>query len=130
MFLKFQSTQERRAYGGSCFIEIQYCKLPIGTAAKKIVSVDSIKHWELTSLYIYDDDMGDFYREYKAFLPNGLYSNMDEGVVDSWGINYYNQEKSQTLIEDLKTHKPKGYETLLQWLKENPYNNGFYILGV
>ncbi len=128
MFLKFKSTKERRAYGGSCFIEIQYCRLPLGTPAQKIVN--TITHWDLTSLYIYDNHMSDFYDEYKNILNNGLYYNMTEGLVDSWGINYYNEEKTKMIIEKLKTYKPTGFEMFLEWLNENPYHNGFYVLGV
>ncbi len=80
MFLKFNSNEERRAYGGSCFIEIQYCKLPLDTSARKIVSINAIGHWNLTSMYVYDDELANFYNEYKNILNNGLYNNMNEGV--------------------------------------------------
>ena len=34
LFHTFSSQEERRKYGGSAFIEIQYCKLPIRTRKK------------------------------------------------------------------------------------------------
>lgn len=130
MFQKFGSNEERRAFGGSCFIEIQYCRFPVGNDPEKIVSIDAIVHWDLTSLYICDEAMDKFCIEYKDILNNGLYSNMEEGVVDSWGINYYDERKSKVLMERLRTNKPQRFEMFFKWLEENPYHNGFYILGV
>ena len=37
MFLRFESQGERKEYGGSCFIEFQFCKLPVGTKLDQIV---------------------------------------------------------------------------------------------
>ncbi len=128
MFMKFNSTEERRGYGGSCFIEIQYCKHPVGTGVQRIVN--AIEHWMVTSLYVYGDDMGDFYIEYKDILSNGVHENLEEGVVNSWGANYYNEEKTKIIMEKLERYKPTGFEVFLAWLKENPYHNGFYVLGV
>ncbi len=34
------------------------------------------------------------------------------------------------IIEKLKTTKSMEYEILLECLNENPYRNGFYILGI
>ncbi len=42
LFHTFNSQEERRAFGGSMFIELQFCKLPVGTKDKKIISVDSM----------------------------------------------------------------------------------------
>lgn len=130
MFLKFHSDAQRRAFGGSAFLEIQYCSLPAGSSARKTVSVDSIHNWNLSSLYISAEDMDDFYAQYKDILHNGLYNNLREGVVDLYGINYYSEEKTRAIIAELHARRPKGYETLLAWLRENPYNNGFYVLGI
>ena len=52
LFLKFSSQDERRAYGGSAFIELQFCKLPPATPIKKIIAVDSIENWKNDSLYV------------------------------------------------------------------------------
>ncbi len=130
MFLRFNSNEERRTYGGTRFIEIQYCKLRFDTSDKKIVSINAINNWELTSLYVYNDNIDDFLNEYKNIFNNGLYNNMSEGVIDLYGINYYNEEKAKRIIESLKSFKPIGFEILHKWLNENPYHNGFYILGI
>ena len=37
MFCTFTSQEERRRVGGSCFIEFQFCKLPIDTKINKKV---------------------------------------------------------------------------------------------
>lgn len=39
LFHTFGSQEERRKFGGSCFIEIQYCRLPENTQLEKIISV-------------------------------------------------------------------------------------------
>ena len=38
MFLRFDSQEDRRKYGGSCFIELQFCKLPFGTRINRSVN--------------------------------------------------------------------------------------------
>ncbi len=126
MFLKFQTQEERRAYRGSDFVEIQYCPFPVGTPEKKIVNV--ISHWALTSLYVEDEN--EFYTEYKDILGDGLYNNLKYGAVDLYGINYYSAEKVQRIMYSLNELKPKGYEFFLNWLSDSPFNNGFYILGL
>ncbi len=130
MFLKFNSNEERRAYGGTGFIEIQYCKLRLGTSDKKLVSINAIKNWEPSSLYVYDDTIDNFWNEYNNIFNDGLHNNMNESVIDLYGINYYSEEKAKRIIENLKSFKPIGFEILLEWLNENPYHNGFYILGI
>ncbi len=130
MFLQFESNNERCRFGSSDFLEIQHCKHPAGTPVREIVSANAIEHWSLTSLYICGDDMGNFCSEYQDILPNGLYSNLEEGPVDACGINYYSEEKAKAVMEKLQACQPTGFETFLAWLKENPYRNGFYILGI
>lgn len=56
LFYSFTSQEERKKFGGSYFIELQYCKLAQGTEIEKIVSVSSIEYWKNDSLYIYGDD--------------------------------------------------------------------------
>ena len=63
LFHTFNSQEERRAFGGSMFIELQFCKLPVGTKNKKIISVDSIVNWQNDSLYVSNENM--FYKETK-----------------------------------------------------------------
>lgn len=130
MFLKFKTTEERRVYSGSDFIEIQYCTLPSDTPNNDVVAVDAIKHWNLSSLYISGDDWNMFYAEYWDVLGEGLYNNLCEGIVDGCGINYYNGEKTEKIIGRLKIRKPKEYEILLEWLMDNLNTNGFYVLGL
>ena len=60
LFHKFVSQEERRAFGGSDFIELQYCRLPHGSKLRSIISVDAISHWKLDSLYVSGDDMDVF----------------------------------------------------------------------
>lgn len=64
MFHKFANQGERRSYGGSGFLELQYCKMENGTSEKKIVSVNSIHHWQDDSLYVFADDIEQFLQDY------------------------------------------------------------------
>ena len=46
LFRVFNSQEERRNFNGSAFIEVQFCKLLVGTKRKKTVSLNSIKNWQ------------------------------------------------------------------------------------
>lgn len=128
MFHIFNSQEERREYGGSAFIEIQFCRLPNGTSLSKIVAVDSIKNWMNDSLYV--DDENAFYSEYSQIFDCGIYNNGKSGIVDIYGINYYAPSQIETLLSRILEKKPAEYEVLTQWLECAKQNNGFYILGL
>lgn len=130
MFRKFNSQDERRNFGGTDFIEIQYCELKPSFKINKIVSVNNIKHWNNKSLYIYIDDTEEFLILYKEILGNGVYNNLKEGSVDEYGMNYYSKEKIEIIKNKLKKIKPKEFEILLQWLEDGKNYNGVYILGI
>lgn len=127
LFHKFSPQDERRAFGGSAFIELQFCKLPFTTPINKIVAVDSIEHWKNDSLYVNDENL--FYEIYSHIFINGIY-NMQTGVVDIYGINYYNLSLTKTIIERVISGKPTECEELIMWLREAKLHNGFYILGI
>ena len=128
LFLCFNSQKERRKYGGSKFIELQFCKLPVETEIKDIVAVDNINHWQNDSLYICDENV--FYREYSRVFNCGIYNNLKSGVIDIYGINYYAPSLLDSVIEKLRKEKPLDYEYLINWLNIAKKYNGFYILGI
>ena len=128
LFLVFNSQEERRKYGGSAFIEMQFCRLPDGTVTKDIVAVKSINHWQNDSLYINDENV--FYQEYSQVFNGGIYNNLKSGVVDIYGINYYAPSFIDSIIEKLCEEKPVDYESLVEWLNKAKEYNGFYILGL
>ena len=130
MFHTFKSKQDRRAFGGSVFIEIQYCKLKQNTRIKKIVSVRAINYWQDDSLYIYVDDIDKFYSNYKDIFNNGVYNNLGKGEIDLFGINYYSSQQLIEIIDKIEKQKPLDYAVLLEWLKQGMNYNGFYILGI
>ena len=130
IFHTFSTQDERRNFGGSAFMEIQFCKLPAGTKIKKLVSVHSINHWQNDSLYLHMDDMEKFYQEYSAIFDCGIYNNLESGVVDLYGINYYGLLLINACIEKLCNEKPTDYESLVEWLNKAKQYNGFYILGI
>ena len=128
LFLVFNSQEERRKYGGSAFIEMQFCRLPVGTVTKDIVAVKSINNWQNDSLYINDENV--FYQEYSQVFNGGIYNNLKSGVVDIYGINYYAPSFMDSIIEKLCEEKPVDYESLVEWLNKAKQYNGFYILGL
>ena len=128
LFLTFNSQEERREYGGSKFIEMQFCRLPTGTKTKKVVAVRSIKHWQNDSLYVYAEDT--FCQEYSQIFNCGIYNNLESGMFDMFGINYYAPSCIDPIIEKLLETKPVDYEPLVEWLNKAKQYNGFYILGL
>lgn len=126
LFHIFNSQQERRDYGGSAFMEIQFCRLPKGTHIKELV--DNVDHWQNDSLYI--DDENKFYTEYSKIFDCGIYNNLSVGTVDIYGINYYNPDVTDMIIEKLNNLKPSDYQVLVDWLNKSKDYNGFYILGI
>lgn len=128
LFHVFSSQEERRNFGGSAFIEIQFCKMPYGTESKKLVAVNSINHWQNDSLYI--DDENTFYQEYSNIFNCGIYSNLKSGTVDIFGINYYAPSLVDSIIAKLQKDKPSDYQSLIEWLNKAKEYNGFYVLGI
>ena len=128
LFHTFLSQSERRDFGGSAFIEIQFCKLPVRSSITSIVDVSSIKNWQNDSLYVSDENA--FYQEYGHIFDCGIYNNLETGPVDLYGINYYSVSLMDTIIERIRESKPADYTVLVDWLERAKGYNGFYILGV
>lgn len=128
LFQTFRSQAERRRQGGSCFVELQFCRMPPGTPVRRLVDVDSIRNWMDDSLYV--DDETALYREYGRFFTGGVYNNLRRGPVDLYGINYYESAMIDPLMERLRREQPPEYETLMSWLERAKDYNGFYILGI
>lgn len=130
MFHIFKTNEDRRQFGGSGFIEIQYCRLSSNTKLRKIVSVNNIQNWVDDSLYIFLDDIDSFINSYGSILNMGTYNNMRKGFVDVYGINYYTVEDVKNLIVRISQEKPIDYKILLEWLSKADQYNGIYILGI
>lgn len=118
LFHVFNSQEERRTYGGSAFIEIQFCKLSANRKVTERVALRSIQHWQNDSLYVDDEDL--FYNEYHCIFD----------AMDIFGMNYYGPESINPVIEKIITAKPMEYEVLVEWLNKAKEYNGFYILGL
>lgn len=130
LFHTFHSQAERKAFGGSDFIEIQYCRLPEETSLRDIVSIDAIKHWKDDSLYVCGDDMDLFYQHYGDIITGGVYNNGDCGPMDLLGINFYAGAQAAAMIDRLTEKKPPEYQVLCQWLQAGRQYLGVYVLGV
>ncbi len=130
LFHSFNNQDERRAFGGSDFLELQFCKLKKGTNIKSIVSTRNIIDWCNDSLYVYGDDTDVFYKHYKDVFKNGVYNNLKSGDIDFFGINYYSADQVNEMIKIIEENKPEEYTVLLSWLNKAKDFNGVYILGV
>ena len=128
LFYIFRNQTESREFGGSAFIEIQYCKLADKTSTKAIMDVRNIRHWQDDSLYILDETC--FYQEYGHIFDCVTYHNLKTGPVDLYGINYYPASLLDAIIERIRDAKPTDYAVLIDWLERAKTYNGFYILGI
>ena len=129
LFYSYDAMQEATEKAGP-FIELQYCKAKQSTKLKKLVSVNSQKFKEESSLYVSSDDMYIFLDRYGEIFQNGIYNNLKSGIVDLFGINYYPPSQMKEIIEKLERTKPEDYLILSEWLKHGMNYNGFYILGI
>ncbi len=118
LFHVFHSQEARRAYGGSAFIEFQFCKLPAKRKGNTRAALRNIHHWQNDSLYV--DDVNLFYNEYHRFFDS----------LDVFGMNYYGPESIKAVTEKIITAKPLEYEVLVEWLNTAKEYNGFYVLGI
>lgn len=130
MFYRFENQEMRRNFGGSAFIEIQYCKLKPETKTKKIVSINSVKDWQDDSLYIFVEDIDEFISNYEDIFNGGVYNNLKVGPMDIFGINYYSPNQLREILKKIENKKPNDYMILVDWLKQDFEYNGFYILGI
>ena len=130
LFYSFNNQDERRAFGGSDFLELQFCKLKKGTNIKSIVATRNIVDWCNDSLYVSGDDTDVFYKQYKDVFKNGVYNNLKSGDIDFFGINYYSPELVEEMIKTIEANKPEDYTIILAWLNKAKDFNGVYILGV
>lgn len=130
LFHTFSSQEERRKFGGSDFLEIQFCRMPQKTAVELITAADHINHWLNDSLYVSGDDSDALIQAYGSLFDCGLYNNLETGTIDPYGINYYGPAFIDALIEKLLRTRPADYQKLVEWLDTAKQYNGFYILGV
>lgn len=130
LFHSFSSQEERREFGGSYFIEMQFCRMPLGTEIAHIVSTDAITHWKNDSLYIYGDDDNEFISYYGKIFTDGTYNNLTRGAADLCGINYYSPGQTARILDQVEKKKPPDHQILLRWLEGSKEHNGVYILGL
>lgn len=130
LFHTFASQDERRKFGGSAFMELQKCKQEPGTKLEKILSIETINHWQNDSLYVYAEDIDAFSAIYGKIFADGCYENGERGMVDCWGVNYYTPEQTMRIARALAEEKPKDFQPLLDWLTSGETYNGFYLFGV
>lgn len=126
----FKNFKEKNAYNSTAFIEIQFCKLSDTTSIKKKTVEGHIKHFSPDSLYIHHTDIDKFVEEYGGVFISGKYANQKTGLIDPYGINYYQRDQINDLIQRIFESKPTDYAITIEWLIESLKFNGFYILGI
>ena len=124
----FYTFEKLKDLNTSAFIELQFCTLPHKSSVKKLVSVNSIHNRKTDSLFVTDTET--FYSQYSNIFDCGIYNNLQNGVVDICGINYYPPSVLDVIITRINDHKPEDYHLLIQWLNNAKNYNGFYILGI
>ena len=130
IFHSFANQEERQNFGGTAFMELQYCTLRPETEIKKIVGVGAHGNWMDSSLYIYLDDIESFCLNYGDIFYGGTYNNLHKGRLDINGINYYTPAQAKEILLKIEGKKPLDYEVISEWLKNGKQYNGFYVLGV
>lgn len=129
LFHTFSTQEERRRFGGSDFIELQYCRLERGTSFRKLTSACRT-HWEDDSLYVPAQRMDELLAAYSDVLGEALYPNKKSGPVYPFGPNYYPPERVPAMLCRLRERNSEDDRTLAKWLQKAAEHNGFYVLGV
>lgn len=124
LFYRFDSQEERRRVGGSCFLELQ--NLPAGAPPEEQPA--DLCRWQSNSLYAADEN--EFYRLYGAIFTGGRYPNGESGAVDLCGVNYYDEAARQRILTRLTLERPPEYEVLAAWLRQGEGGSGFVLLGI
>lgn len=130
MFHVFKNQNDRRNISGSAFLELQYCKMKLESKIEELVSVDNVEFWKDNSLYVHIDDIELFLEQYAKIFDGGTYNNLETGMVDMYGINYYFPNQVEEIIREIEMEKPKEYSVILEWLNRAKDYNGIYILGI
>lgn len=129
MFHSFKNQDERRAFGGTAFMEFQYCKLKPKTRIRKILR--RVPYWQDGGLYVHWQDMYCFFSNYEEIFGDAVLSNVKGATgMDPYGVNYFSSAQMKDIIEKIEEQKPLDYEILLEWLKKGTDYNGFYVLGL
>ena len=127
LFHSFGCKAERLTFGGSYFIEIQYCRVHAGVSLAE--RLNACHYWMDDSLYVYGDDDNRFFQAYAEIFAHGIYGSGRIGVMDLCGFNYYSPEETTRILEALRGKTLPEQDTLVQWL-EKARESGFYILGL
>lgn len=114
---------------GSCYFEFQFCKAD-SPVKNNCVDTEIVEPWKKDSLLISDENFDDFYKLYKNIFCCALLPNGKKGF-DYYGINYYDNEAAEKILQELKKAIKIEYKNLISWLQiaVEKYN-GFYILGI
>ena len=110
MFKKFNKDEK-----GAC-LELAYCKLSNKSDIKTIVSISNIPFSQPDSLYVDFAFIKDFINQYDDIFTGGTYNNLKSGPVDVCGLNYYNPDLTNQIINKIKEQKPQKFEVVLNWL--------------
>lgn len=128
MFLRFRTQTERREYGGTDFVELQFCKIQDHTSTAELLEEDRLEFWKEDSLYV--EDYETFRTVYGPIFSEGLRQDMTRGTMDIYGVTYYLPGQIEDILEKLSEEQPEDYEILQEWLIQARAFHGIYILGI
>ena len=126
--MKFITYKEKQSsYGNVTLIEFSFCKWKESEKIKKIVN--KIFSRQEDSLY-FAGDVKEFLETYGEVFNCGIYNNLQTGIVDVFGINYYKKNCINDCMQKIKNNRLQGYEIVISWLEQALQYNGFYIVGI
>ncbi len=108
---------------GSAYYEFQYCREEMSPDK----ALEAYGFWAKDSLLVHADFDNIFFDGYIKYLEP-TYAPDGSGRFYAYGVNYYDKEMTQRIIDRIKEDKPTCHELLLQWLEGAGY--GFYFLGL
>jgi len=112
------------------YIEFQICKSNLDEKIESLIKVPNISFNAESSLYLDFVDYEKFLKEYGTYFNNGVHSNLEEGQLDPYGVNYFSLDKTMKIIELISKDKPFEFEKIITFLLDAIDNNGFYVLGI
>lgn len=128
IFRTFGSQEERRTFGSSAFVELQYCKKKRGAKLKSIFARPD--HWQDDSLYCHADDIPEFLERYADVFGSAIYPNGKQGLPDPFGPNYYPPEAEAEIEKRLSERDSEDDRVLTSWLRDSKDYNGILLLGI
>lgn len=90
----------------SDYLEFQICR--VDTKLKQLVNIDNISFNDEESIYLDLDCYDKFLLYYRNYFNSAIHNNLEVGLLDIYGINYYTLDETKSIINDISKDKPKN----------------------